>query len=145
MSSISQQKIHSLYIKELKCLKDVDISFEDKAVTAILGPNGHGKSTILLLHALACCYKPIDENITSNFRFSDFFLPNTDAQWQGSELTLTHSYRNGKEKPNNNTTVYGKRTDRWKPIYARRPERQGEHPISADRLNSKLSIKIGTT
>ena len=95
MSSISQQKIHSLYIKELKCLKDVDISFEDKAVTAILGPNGHGKSTIL--HALACCYQPINENITSNYRFSDFFLPNTDSKWQGSKLTLTHSYRKEQE------------------------------------------------
>jgi AAA15 family ATPase/GTPase len=119
MPSISQQKIHSLYIKELKCLKDVDISFEDKAVTAILGPNGHGKSTVL--HALACCYKPIDENITSNYRFSNFFLPNTDAQWQGSELTLTHSYRNGKEEPKNHEAVY-KKTDRWT-LYARRPER----------------------
>ena len=122
MSSISQQKINSLYIKELKCLKDVDISFEDKAVTAILGPNGHGKSTIL--HALACCYQPINKNITSNYRFSDFFLPNTDAQWQGSELTLTHSYRNGREESTNNKTVYRKKTDRWKPIYARRPERE---------------------
>lgn len=119
MSSISQQKINSLYIKELKCLKDVDISFEDKAVTAILGPNGHGKTTVL--HALACCYKPIDETKTSNYRFSDFFLPNTDAQWQGSELTLTHSYRNGKEEPKNHRAVY-KKSDRWT-IYVRRPIR----------------------
>ncbi len=84
-----------------------------------MGPNGHGKSTIL--HALTCCYQPIDENITSNYRFSDFFLPNTDAQWQGSELTLTHSYRNGKEKSENYTAVY-KKSDRWT-IYARRPKR----------------------
>lgn len=119
MSSITQQTIHSLYIKELKCLKDVDISFEDKAVTAILGPNGHGKSTVL--HALACCYQPIDKNITSNYRFSDFFLPNTDAQWQGSELTLTHSYRKGAEEYKNHKAVY-KKSDRWT-IYARRPIR----------------------
>ena len=119
MSSITQQTINSLYIKELKCLKDVDISFEDKAVTAILGPNGHGKSTIL--HALACCYQPIDENITSNYRFSDFFLPNTDAKWQGSELTLTHSYRKGAEEFKNDREVY-KKSDRWT-IYARRPKR----------------------
>ncbi len=78
MLSISKQRINSLHIKLLKCLKDVDISFEDKAVTAILGLNGHGKSTIL--HALACCYQPIDEKITTNYRFSNFFLPNTDAQ-----------------------------------------------------------------
>ena len=103
MSSISQQKINSLYVKELKCLKDVDISFEDKAVTAILGPNGHGKSTIL--HALACCYQPIDESVTSNYRFSDFFLPNTDSKWQGSKLTLTHSYRKEQEEFNNDTTI----------------------------------------
>ncbi len=121
MSSISQQKIHSLHIKELKCLKDVGISFEDKAVTAILGPNGHGKSTIL--HALACCYQPIDETKTSNHRFSNFFLPNTDAKWQGSELTLTHSYRKDQKEHKNTEVVYQKKSDRWKPIYARRPER----------------------
>jgi AAA15 family ATPase/GTPase len=120
MSSISKQRIHSLYIKQLKCLKDVEISFEDKAITAILGPNGSGKSTVL--HALACCYQPIDETITSNYRFSDFFLPNTDAQWQGSELTLTHSYRKNQEEINNHPELY-KKSDRWT-IYARRPKRQ---------------------
>ena len=106
MSSISQQRINSLYIKLLKCLKDVEISFEDKAVTAILGPNGHGKSTIL--HALACCYQPIEQERTTNYKFSDFFLPNTDALWQGSELTLIHSYRNGTEEINNHSNVYVK-------------------------------------
>ena len=119
MTSTSQQRINSLHIKQLKCLKDVDISFEDKAVTAILGPNGHGKSTVL--HALACCYKPIDDKKTINYRFSNFFLPNTDSQWQGSELTLKHSYRNGKEEIENHSEVY-KKSDRWT-IYARRPQR----------------------
>jgi ABC-type lipoprotein export system ATPase subunit len=119
MSSINHQRINSLYIKQLKHLKDVEISFEDKAITAILGPNGHGKSTVL--HALACCYQPIDANITVNNKFSDFFLPNPDAQWQGSELTLFHSYKNGQEKVDRHPTDYRK-SDRWT-IYARRPKR----------------------
>jgi AAA15 family ATPase/GTPase len=117
--STSQQRIHHLDIKQLKCLNGVQISFEDKAVTAILGPNGHGKSTIL--HALACCYQPVDEKATSNYRFSDFFLPNTDAQWQGSELTLMHSYKNGADEIKNHPTIY-KKSDRWT-LYARRPKR----------------------
>ena len=46
------QKITSLHIDKLKGLENLDISFEDKNVTAIFGANGCGKSTIL--HALAC-------------------------------------------------------------------------------------------
>jgi Fe-S cluster assembly ATPase SufC len=118
--STNQQRIHCLKIKQLKSLKDVEISFEEKAVTAILGPNGNGKSTIL--HALACCYKPINQEITTNYKFSDFFLPNPDAQWQGSELTLFHTYRNDKDVVKDER-VYAKNSDRWTPRYSRRPER----------------------
>jgi AAA15 family ATPase/GTPase len=118
--NVSQQRVHALKITKLKCLNNLEISFEDKSVTAILGPNGNGKSTIL--HALACCYSPITKGVIS-YRFSDFFLPNPHSQWQGSELKLTYSYRNNQKLFSDEERSYSKLVDRWKPIYDRRPKR----------------------
>jgi len=87
--AVSQQVLHEIYVKELKNLKNLEMSFEESPVTAILGPNGNGKSTIL--HALACSFAPIGDG--ENYKFSSFFLPNTDAQWNGSELEIIHSFR----------------------------------------------------
>lgn len=119
---ISQQVIHSLSIKKLKGILSLDeICFDEKPLTAILGPNGCGKSTIL--HALACCYKPIDGSDQENWRFRDFFTPTTDATWAGSSLDMLHSYRDDVNQFLNSKTEYGKNADRWSPRYDRRPER----------------------
>ena len=96
------------------------MSFDGSSVTAILGPNGNGKSTAL--HALACAFKPIS-NDGENYKFSSFFLPNTDALWNGSELEIFHSYRDGQNQHQNIRQEYKKTEVRWTPIYARRPER----------------------
>jgi AAA15 family ATPase/GTPase len=115
---ISQQRLHQLEIEKLKNIKDLCISFEEKNITAILAPNGHGKSTII--HALACCFKPHSEN-GENYIFSNFFLPNPHALWQGSELKIIHTYRQGASEHKNIEQLYSKK-DRWT-IYARRPPR----------------------
>ena len=52
---ISEQYIESIHFDKLKNLKDLTLNFSDTRLTAIMGVNGAGKSTIL--HALACCYK----------------------------------------------------------------------------------------
>lgn len=80
MSSISEHKILSMRVENLKNLKNLEIDFKGKNVTAILGPNGNGKSTIL--HALASAFSPLDNGKGENYKFSDFFLPNTDANWK---------------------------------------------------------------
>lgn len=95
------------------------MSFGDLPVTAILGPNGNGKSTVL--HALACAFQPVSDG--ENYKFSSFFLPSPDAMWQGSRLEIVHSYRDGEDVYENITTEYSKNTDRWSPKYARRPSR----------------------
>ena len=120
---ISQQRLHKLKIKKLKNIKNFDISFETKNITGILGPNGYGKSTIL--HALACCFQPSDEGQENykTYKFSDFFLPHPDALWEGSELKIFHTYRQGSKLHENVEKPYGKSKDRWKPIYKRRPTR----------------------
>ncbi|MGL0932641.1 AAA family ATPase [Vibrio vulnificus] len=118
MAVISQQKLKSLYVRKLKNLIELNIDFEGAPVTAILGPNGNGKSTVL--HALACAYQPVSNG--ENLKFSNFFLPNTDALWNESYMVITHTYRDGPTLHSNVETVYEK-TSRWKPYYDRQPKR----------------------
>lgn len=118
----SQQVTHSLRINKLKGILSLDeIRFDEKPLTAILGPNGCGKSTIL--HALACCYKPAEGADQQNWQFRDFFTPTTDATWAGSSLDMIHSHRDGVNQFTNVRTEYRKNADRWSPRYAKRPER----------------------
>lgn len=118
----SQQVIHSLKIDRLKGIQGLEeIRLDEKPLTAILGPNGCGKSTIL--HALACCYQPPEGSPQFNWRFKDFFTPTSDATWAGSSLTLVHSYREQAVVFNNISTPYKKDADRWVPKYERRPRR----------------------
>lgn len=120
--AISQQITHSLSINKLKGISSLDeIRFDQKPLTAILGPNGCGKSTIL--HALACCYKPVEGGNQQNWQFRDFFTPTTDATWAGSSLEMIHSYRDGPALFENVSTRYRKNANRWSPRYANRPER----------------------
>lgn len=119
---ISQQITHSISVKRLKGIWSLDeIRFDEKPLTAILGPNGCGKSTIL--HALACCYKPPQGSDQQNWQFRDFFTPTTDATWGGSSLTMFHSYRDGQQVFENVETRYRKNADRWSPRYTYRPQR----------------------
>jgi len=142
--SISQQRLHKLEIKKLKNVKDVCISFESKNITGILGPNGYGKSTIL--HALACCFQPPTEG-QEDYKFSNFFLPSPDALWEGSELKLVHTYRQSSHLHENVEQIYGKSSNRWKPIYKRRPTRNVHYfgvdscvpLIEAEKRNVKIN------
>ncbi|MGL5271753.1 MAG: ATP-dependent nuclease, partial [Selenomonadaceae bacterium] len=107
-------------ITKLKGLRNLSITFEGSELTAIMGPNGSGKSTII--HALACCYKPLKVSDQKNWKFSEFFIPTTYSQWQGSEFSIQHSYRLG-EKIIEGPHAYKKASDRWSPKYDRRPSR----------------------
>lgn len=119
----TNQSIDSIYFKNLKCLQDVTVSFSSKRVTAIFGPNGSGKSTIL--HAMASLYQPEDKG--ENYRFIDFFPRSPDAEWNGSHIEVTHTYRKGEDEFVNESDFYGKSEQngsRWLKIYARRPFRE---------------------
>ena len=112
-------KLKSVYFKKLKGLTDVNIEFE-KPLTAIMGANGSGKTTVI--HALSCIYQP--QNSSENHRFPEFFVPNTDSLWKGSELYVVNEYTDKKGK----TTIlpskkYEKAFDRWSPRYDSRPKR----------------------
>lgn len=112
-------QIRSVFFKKLKGLHDIKIEFE-KPLTAIMGVNGSGKTTVI--HALACIYQP-DGN-GENHKFPEFFIPNTDATWQGSEFSVVNELGDTAE---NRTIVspkkYEKAIDRWNPRYDSRPKR----------------------
>lgn len=116
---ISNQFIKSINIIKLKQLENVNCSFEGHNLTALLGINGCGKSTIL--HALACCYQPLTTG--QDHKFSDFFLPNNFNLWNGSKFQIQYSFKDnrGIERPEN-IKVYKKTADRWS-RYINRPKR----------------------
>jgi predicted ATP-binding protein involved in virulence len=116
--SISKQRLHKIKIIKLKNIIDLEINLENHNLTAILGVNGCGKSTVI--HALACCYKPSDQN-EANYRFKGFFIPTTHSVWKGSELTIIHSFRDEKEEKKKILSTFIKR-DRWT-LYERRTPR----------------------
>lgn len=112
-------KLKSVFFKKLKGLNNVNIEFSD-TLTAIMGVNGSGKTTVI--HALACVYQP-DAN-GENHRFPEFFVPNTDSLWQGSEFHVVNTIENSKGKkmilP---SRKYSKDSDRWSPRYSNRPKK----------------------
>ncbi|WP_227639566.1 AAA family ATPase [Klebsiella pneumoniae] len=82
----AQLRLKEIQIQSLKGISNCIINFPaDKKVTAIMGMNGSGKSTII--HALACCYKPRTVTSKENNRFSDFFTPHDDNNWRDSGFT----------------------------------------------------------
>ena len=105
-----------VHFERLKNLKNCTIKFE-KNLVGILGVNGCGKSTVL--HALACMYKPTA--VTTNYRFSMFFTPNTHCRWNDSKMVLTDSYKENGVKQTR--TVTFEKHSRWTPKYDRRLER----------------------
>lgn len=117
----SQQSTKRIHIEQLKNLRDLSIEFAAPGLTAIMGVNGSGKSTIL--HALACCYKPLEDIERENYKFSMFFTPTPDSLWQGSKFTITHDYRQGQLYYSDKQEVFMKATDRWSPKYLRRVSR----------------------
>lgn len=118
---MEKQILKSVYFKQLKCLNDVTIHFSD-TLTAIMGVNGSGKTTVI--HALACVYQPDDGGKGENHKFPEFFVPNTDSLWKGSELYVVNEIegRNG-QRVILPSKRYGKGFDRWSPRYENRPKR----------------------
>ena len=111
--------LKSVYFKKLKGLHDIKIEFSE-TLTAIMGVNGIGKTTVI--HALACIYQP-DGN-GENHKFPEFFVPNTDATWTGSELTVTNTVLLDKKQQGSlDEEEYKKNDDRWAPRYTSRPKR----------------------
>lgn len=115
----TQQRLLEVNVVRLKGLKDVVLEFREGALTAVMGSNCSGKTTVL--HALACAYRPLKEG-DPDYQFPKFFRPNSDARWKDSHFTIRHSYRLGPQDYPDQNQVYTK-SDRWSPKYERRPQR----------------------
>lgn len=113
--SLIQQSLDKVNFFQLKGLKNLEIDFKDKKVTAIFGINGCGKSTIL--HALACLYQPCSSFGERNY-FTRFFKSENRVTWTGSKLHAEFTI-NGQTTRTN----YEKYGDRWTPRIAQRPKR----------------------
>lgn len=118
----SNQILKSLEIQNLKGLINLTIDFTERPLTAILGPNGVGKSTIL--HAIACVNNPVQSPFsTVNHRFSEFFTPTTHSAWAGSSFDAIQDYRDGVNLYTNHITNFRKVRERWSPRYVTRIDR----------------------
>ena len=61
---VTQTKVNSLAISMLKNLKNLEeLSFEGSELTAIMGPNGCGKTTILLLQHVATSHSKASQDL----------------------------------------------------------------------------------
>ncbi|KOC89090.1 AAA family ATPase [Winslowiella iniecta] len=124
--TITGQVLKSITVNKLKCINNMNsLSFTPHPLTAILGPNGSGKSTIL--HAIAGIYRPEEGQSGEDHKLMDFFPRSPDAEWNGSEFHINHTFRRGRDLIENDEKTYGKADavgSRWVQIYARRPLRE---------------------
>jgi ABC-type lipoprotein export system ATPase subunit len=125
----SQQRLLRLQITQLKNLSDVTIEFDEpKPLTAILGPNGFGKSTVL--HALAASFQPskVQRGSTvlllgEDCRYIDYFPNTPHGTWSNTLFNVVHSFREGTVIQINPLSV-SKGIRQWKPLAKQRPERE---------------------
>lgn len=118
VTSPSQQKLLKVEVERLKSLKDMEIDFSLHPLTAVMGTNCCGKTTIL--HALACAYNSPPGEV--GYKFPQFFKPNSDSLWKGSKFTVRCEQRLG-TTVQQVVTEFEKAQDRWTPRYEKRPIR----------------------
>ena len=116
----TEQNLLGLDVVRLKGLQEVSFDFSLSPLTAIMGSNCCGKTTVL--HAIACGFRPLHSN-DPDYKFPLFFRPNSDALWKDSDFTIRYSDRLGADRRPDLSQNYQKLSDRWSPRYYRRPER----------------------
>jgi Fe-S cluster assembly ATPase SufC len=116
----TQQRLLALQINRLKGLSNVRIDFDARGLTAIMGPNGFGKSTVL--HALAVAFRQ-PQAALEELRFTDFFPNTPQGIWSGTSYAVVHRFREG-EKESTVSTFCKKDTGQWQPLPKRKPVRE---------------------
>lgn len=114
-TTVVSQTLNRVKFFHLKGINNLDIDFSGKQLTAILGVNGCGKSTIL--HALACLYRPLS-NIGERNYFTRFFKKENQETWEGSKLSAYFTYNKVDIE-----RLYEKARDRWTPRITKRLQR----------------------
>ncbi|NLR83052.1 AAA family ATPase [Chitinophaga eiseniae] len=119
--AISGQILKAINFAKLKGLKDIEIEFGPHRITAIMGCNGAGKTTVL--HSIACIYQPPANSNKRDYRFPEFFIPTNHSIWNGSQFEVLQDFRNGQIVATDHRTTFKKAQDRWTPKYSSRVER----------------------
>lgn len=101
--------IKSIHIHQLLRLRDIRVDFAEAGVTAIMGANGTGKTT--LLQAMACVYRN-DTKITldqEQHRYTDFFKDYDGNDWSNSQFDVSFT-------ASNENKFYKKGVEGWRPM-----------------------------
>jgi ABC-type lipoprotein export system ATPase subunit len=138
-ATVSQQHLKQLAVATLKNLVDVEIDFTKSLVTALMGANCSGKTTVL--HALACAFSPLTED-GPNYKFPQFFKPTSDSLWSGSDFTVHYGQRVGAMEYPDLQQRYGKASDRWTPRYDRRPKRYVKYVMIRDSVPEVETLNV---
>lgn len=137
----SQQVLKRLEVVKLKGLVDLELDFEVAGLTAIMGANCSGKTTVL--HALACTHSPQTDG-DPDYRFPMFFKPNSDALWSGSDFSVSVGFRLKETTYPNVRVKYTKQGDRWAPRYSNRPKRSVRYLSIRDSIPDMESINLNS-
>jgi ABC-type lipoprotein export system ATPase subunit len=143
LMQVDQQKLINLEITKLKGITDLCLDFSQSSLTAIMGGNCAGKTTVL--HALACAYRQPQGN-DYEYTFPQFFKPNPDALWRGSDYSISYAQRVDQTYRDSETIRFTKANDRWAPRYYKRPIRHtrfvsiGESVPDLDVVNLKQMV-----
>lgn len=114
------QRIEYIEFDSLKGLHNVRIDLSGKDVTAILGENGIGKTTIL--QALACSFRGVASN-EHTYKFVEFFKRVDGFRWLGSKFRIGISEKKGPADLVSREIIYSKAKDRWNPRKDKQPQR----------------------
>lgn len=85
---MAHNAIASLKIGHLQRLRNIELELPEVGVTALVGVNGSGKSTII--RALACTFQPRQDIqiAQDDYRLQRFFLPHEGCDWNGSHFEV---------------------------------------------------------
>ena len=123
--------LQSIAVTKLKGMFDSDdIRLdEDKPLTALMGPNGFGKSSIL--HVLAASFRPIMLRVGSvvtevgeSHHYTDFLPSTPDEKWSGTKVKLVTRITKGDNINSETLDIQKKETGPWQPQQVGKVERE---------------------